>query len=209
MNSLVPHFLEINMPARTTVPHEGEFYHVYNRGALRMTLFFTPNMYDLFLRLLAVFAERCHISIVAICLMPNHFHLLIRVDEGGTVDQFMQRLCSGYSRRVNQFLTRSGTMFEGRYKIKHVKNDNYFKALCRYIHLNPVKAALVEHPSAWEYSNYNECLGYRNMINGEHTFVGDMFGGQKNYGAFVHEGMSRNSIDNADLAADLAEMRAL
>jgi REP element-mobilizing transposase RayT len=197
------------MPARKTVAHNGEYYHVYNRGALRMTLFFTPHMYSLFLKLLTEFAERCHITIIALCLMPNHFHLLIRVEAGGSVDQFMQRLCSGYSRRINRFLSRTGTVYEGRYHIKHVKDDNYFKALCRYIHLNPVKAALAEDPSTWEYSNYQESLGRRANIPGEHSIISEMFGGAKFYEAFVHDGISSIPIDNAQLAADLAEMRAL
>ncbi|MBK6291212.1 MAG: transposase [Ignavibacteria bacterium] len=197
------------MPARTTVAHEGEYYHVYNRGALRMTLFFTPFMYGLFLKLLTEFAEKCHISIIAFCLMPNHFHLLIRVEKGGSVDQFMQRLCSGYSRKINRYLSRAGTVFQGRYHIKHVANDNYFKSLCRYIHLNPVKSALAEFPSGWEYSNYLECLGKRASISGQHHVVSEMFGGASFYEAFVHDGLGSGPIDNAELAADLAEMHAL
>ncbi|MCX6141160.1 MAG: transposase, partial [Candidatus Kapabacteria bacterium] len=103
------------MPARSTIAYEGEYYHVFNRGALRMTLFFNPKMYDLFLKLLTLYAEKCKIRVISLCLMPNHFHLLIRVEKGGSVDQFMQRLCCGYSRKINRFLARTGTIYEGRY----------------------------------------------------------------------------------------------
>ncbi|MCX6141159.1 MAG: hypothetical protein NTX15_10100, partial [Candidatus Kapabacteria bacterium] len=90
-----------------------------------------------------------------------------------------------------------------------VTSDNYFKALCRYIHNNPVKAALVEHPSFWEYSNYLECLGQRNMIEGLHNTVAEMFGGRRQYEAFVLEGLKSGPIGDAELADDLAEMRAV
>lgn len=197
------------MPARTTIAYPGECYHIFNRGALRMTLFFNSSMYHVFLRFLTLFAERCKITIITMCLMPNHFHLLVRVEPGGTVDQFMQRLCSLYSKTVNRYLKRVGTIYEGRYQIRHVKTNNYFLALCRYIHLNPVRAALVEHPGQWEFSNYLECLGLRDMIPCDKEFVASMFGSSKHYEAFVLGGTTSGPIDDSDLAIDLAEMRAV
>ena len=73
------------MPRRNVQFIEGEYYHIYNRGALRNLLFANDAYYHLFAQFLDRYGTECRISVIGICLMPNHFHLLIRVDEGGDV----------------------------------------------------------------------------------------------------------------------------
>lgn len=195
------------MPLRQVVAAEGEYYHVYNRGALRTILYYSPKMYTMFLSLMTMYAEVCKISVIALCLMPNHFHILIRVNEGGRADRFLMLLCGVYSKRINKDLRRTGTIYEGRYKIKHVKTDSYFKCLCKYIHRNPVKAGLVSHPGSWMYSNYAECVSERDFITAEHKMVHDVFGNAQEYARYVLTDLHSTKIDDEDLAKDLADMR--
>jgi len=197
------------MPPRNLTPVQGEYYHVYNRGALKMTLYLSAGAYDLFMRLVAKYARKFRISVIAICLMPNHFHLVVRVDEGGQLEMFMQMLCGVYSRKVNVAQRRTGTIFEGRYHIRHVKDDAYFKTLCRYVHRNPVAAALVDHPLKWKYSNYAEVMGTRALLHGDYQAIITSFGGREEYEAFVLLEVEPSKNLDENLAQDLAEMHVL
>lgn len=79
------------------------------------------------------------VDILAYCLMPNHFHLLIRGKEDGGTSLFMQKLLTAYSMYFNTKYARTGTLFEGKFKAKHADSDEYLKYLFAYIHLNPIK----------------------------------------------------------------------
>ena len=174
-----------------------------------MLLYFQPEMYSLFLRLMERYAEMCGISVLAVCLMPNHFHLLVRVERGGDVAEFMKRLCGRYSVIVNTILKRTGTIFEGRYHMRHVHDDRYFKALCRYIHLNPVRSAIVNRPELYGHSNYLECVGRRNLIHTSHEIITSMFGGAKAYEMFVLDGLDKLRLVELELADSLAAMKVV
>ncbi len=143
---------------------EGEYYHVYNRGVDKRTIFLEARDYRRFLALLYVsnstravdtnmhfqegksFTELFSterddilVEIGLYCLMPNHFHILVREKVEGGLSKFMGKLATAYSMYFNKKLTRTGTLFEGAFKAKHVNTDNYLKYLFAYIHLNPVK----------------------------------------------------------------------
>ena len=79
------------------------------------------------------------VDIGAYCLMPNHFHLLIREKSDDGITMFMKKIMTGYSMYINKKYERTGTLFEGRFKAEHVFDDEYLKYLFSYIHLNPVK----------------------------------------------------------------------
>jgi len=147
------------MPVRKVPFVPEEFYHIYNRGNSRQTIYHTKDDHNRFVTLLYVangtesfdFREidtdsifeyergEQQVSIGAYCLMPNHFHILLTplVEEGVTL--FMRKLTVGYSMYFNKKHHRTGSLFEGRFKSEHVDSDNYLKYLFSYIHLNPVK----------------------------------------------------------------------
>lgn len=79
------------------------------------------------------------VDVVAYCLMPNHFHLLLREKKEGGITAFMLKLSTGYSMYFNKKYERTGALFEGRFKARHVGEDEYLKYLFAYIHLNPIK----------------------------------------------------------------------
>ena len=79
------------------------------------------------------------VEIIAYCLMPNHFHLLLREIEDGGISKFMQKLTTGYTMYFNKRRERNGALFQGRFKATHVADDRYLRYLISYIHLNPIK----------------------------------------------------------------------
>lgn len=147
------------MPIRRVALAPGEYYHIYNRGNSKQTIFRSEEDYRRFVTLLytangtkafelrEIRADQifdfnrgdAQVAIGAYCLMPNHFHILLTplVDDG--VERFMRKLSTGYSMYFNKKYFRTGTLFEGRFKSEHVNEDRYLKYLFSYIHLNPVK----------------------------------------------------------------------
>jgi len=193
------------MPRRTVQFAEGEIYHVINRGAVKMNLFFDDGSYHRFIQLIHRYAPQTNITVIALCLMPNHFHLLLRIESEGDISKFMRLLSSAYSRILNEELRRTGTIYEGRFFASHVATNDYLTAALRYIHLNPVRAGLVVHPSQWEYSDYAEATQQRDYIMGDHDFVRSLFGNAFRYESYVTANMNKVMIDHSDLARDLAE----
>ncbi len=149
---------------RKVVLSIGEYYHIYNRGTDKRTIFMEPHDYKRFVALmyvcnstipvnianhfqkgrsfLEIFAiDRGEqlVEIICYCLMPNHFHLLLREKTEGGTQKFMMKLSTGYSMYFNSKNKRTGTLFESRFKARHADTDEYLKYLFAYIHLNPVK----------------------------------------------------------------------
>lgn len=103
---------------------------------------------------LALFDCKIH----AFCLMSNHVHLLMEVNEE-PLSHFMQNVNARYTQWINRRLGRVGHLFQGRYKAFLVGVDSYFLEVVRYIHLNPVRAGLVSSPERYVWSSHNAYLG--------------------------------------------------
>jgi REP element-mobilizing transposase RayT len=100
------------------------------------------------------------VIIIAYCLMPNHFHLLLRpcLDD---LSHRMQLFGISYTKAINARYSRVGPLFQGKFQAVRVDTDEYLLHLSRYIHLNPVVAGLVKRPEEWEFSSYRDYLGLR------------------------------------------------
>jgi hypothetical protein len=125
------------------------------------------------------------VSIIAYCLMPNHYHFLLRPDGETTISQFTGTLFNAYAQALNKQTGRTGALFEGRFKDVHVDREPYLLHLCRYIHANPVKAGLVTSPEEWPYSNYPEWIGERPGTLVDQDFVDAFFPNRPDYREFV------------------------
>ena len=155
--------------ARKTLFAPGEFYHIYNRGTDKRKIFLLREDYDRFLSLLylANSSEPIRIDnirhlkskqgltllesvlklqrseplvdIGAYCLMPNHFHMIVRERVDGGMSRFMQKLTTAYTMYFNIRHERNGALFQGTFKATHAKDDRYLSYLLSYIHLNPIK----------------------------------------------------------------------
>ena len=147
----------------------GEYFHVYNHAVGNETLFKTENDYDYFLEEFSLAKRRYSSSIVAYCLMPNHFHYLLRQDGAEPIYRIFNDAFTSYTLHYNSKYERKGTLFQGPLQHVHVKTDNYLIQLCKYIHFNPKKAGLVDDLKEWKYSNYLEWIGLKEseMFNSE------------------------------------------
>jgi len=143
-------------PLRLEFP--GALYHVTARGNDRQTIYADDDDRHLFLELLADEVRLQGWVLYAYCLMDNHYHLLLETPEAGLC-KGMQRLNGRYTQRFNYRHSRSGHLFQGRYKAIIVEKDAHLLELCRYVVLNPVRAGVVEHARDWPWSSYAATLG--------------------------------------------------
>ena len=175
------------MPYRSDTFTQGQYYHIYNRGAGKEQIFFSKGNYEYLLQLMKRYYQKYGVSVVAYCLMPNHYHFLLRQETDEPLSKFMQVLFNAYAQAVNIEQERSGTLFEGRFRHKRVDKWEYLVMLCRYIHRNPVKARLASKPEDWLYSNYQEWIGMMNSDLVDRIFVQDHFPNPEEYIAFVND----------------------
>ena len=99
-------------------------------------------------------AKQYGMAIHAWVFMTNHIHLLVTPEYEDSIARSMQYVGRYYVRYFNYRLTRSGTLFEGRYKAHLVQDSEYFLKCCRYIELNPVRAGMVADPADYSWSSY-------------------------------------------------------
>ena len=100
------------MPYRGDVFAEDHFYHIYNRGAGKGLLFFNPGNYEYLCRLARHYAPSYGASTIAYCLMPNHYHFLLRQETDQSLSKFINVLFNAYVQAVNRQQNRKGTLFE-------------------------------------------------------------------------------------------------
>jgi putative transposase len=137
------------------------YYHLYNHAIDEQNLFYEDADYDLFLKKFNLNLERIPASVFAYCLMPNHFHFLLRQDSDKKIYSLINYVLISYVQCFNRKYDRKGRLFRSPLHHKLVGNALYLINLCKYIHLNPVSAGLVDKPEEWEYSNYAEWVGVR------------------------------------------------
>ncbi len=171
----------------------GEYYHIYNRGVEKRDIFKEKAHYERFLKLLYlangdkpyIFREierlplskiergKPQVAIGAYVLMPNHYHILVKELTDGGLSTFMSKLGTGYSSYFNKKEKRVGHLFQGNFKARHARRDEYLKYLFAYIHLNPVKlvdstwkdigvtdpAKARQYLESYKYSSYPEFTG--------------------------------------------------
>ncbi len=137
---------------------DDEYYHLYNRGTHKGIIFFAEENYTYLLSLIASNSNRFKTSICAYCLLPNHFHFVIRQEEGGSISKCIQTTFNAYTQAINKQNNLSGTLFQGKTQSRHIDSDAYIMQVIRYIHLNPVTARLVKRPEDWEFSDYKDWI---------------------------------------------------
>jgi len=136
----------------------GGLYHVILRGNDRQTIFFSDKDYGRWTKLIARGLARYLHRIHAWCWMPNHVHIALQAGEQ-PIAAFMQYVASLYARQTNKLLDRSGHLFERRYRAILVESNPYLLTLIRYIHMNPVRAGLVENLLQYPWSSHASYMG--------------------------------------------------
>lgn len=142
------------MPAKNVVKTYAaqSFYHVYNRGVSKQRIFLDEQDYEVFIslfkRYLVAESERQanrasypyygdELKLVAYCLMPNHFHLLLYQDSQDAMKFFLKSLATSYSMYFNKKYGHVGALFQQRYRAVRIDNDSQLTHISRYIHMNP------------------------------------------------------------------------
>jgi REP element-mobilizing transposase RayT len=161
------------------------YYHLYNRGVNRQPIFFQDANWGFFIKRLRKYCQPDYIDIIAYCLMPNHYHLLVYLKTDELSEKIMQPFGVAYTKAINRQQKRVGSLFQGPFRAKHVDQDNYLLHLSRYIHLNPVEAGLVKSPAEWIYSSYRDYIGQRNGTLPKSEIVLAQFGSPADYQNFV------------------------
>jgi putative transposase len=150
------------MPRKLRVEYEGAIYHVMNRGDRREPIFFDDKDRELFLETLGQACQKSGWQVHAYCLMPNHFHLVVETPRANLVAG-MRWFLGTYTARFNRRHKYFGHLFSGRYKslIVDGSGTGYLKAVCDYVHLNPVQAKLLlpeQRLAAFAWSSWPEYL---------------------------------------------------
>ncbi len=143
------------MPRTARIAPGGTIFHVLNRGNDRRALFESEGDYLAFLRVLAETAEEIPVRILAWCLMPNHWHLVLWPREDGELGRFMQRLTTTHVRRwrLNRQSVGQGHLYQGTYKSFPVQSDDHFYTVCRYVERNALRAKLVRRAEKWPWAS--------------------------------------------------------
>ena len=130
-------------------------YHVLNRANARRTLFADEGDYAAFERVLAQACTRVSMRLLAYCVMPNHWHLVVWPRQDGDLSRFMNWLTLTHTQRWHQHRhsVGEGHVYQGRFKSFPVETNEYCLTVCRYVERNPVRAGLVERAEQWRWSS--------------------------------------------------------
>ncbi len=128
--------------------------HVIQRGNNKQACFFAERDFVIYLDKLNEYSRKFSVAIHSYVLMTNHVHLLLTPADASGPSQMLQALGRYYVRYINSEYSRTGTLWEGRFKASLVDSDAYFLAVSRYVELNPVRAYMVSHPAEYPWSSY-------------------------------------------------------
>ncbi len=149
----------------------GDYYHIYNRGINSGTIFFQERNYNYFLSLLKKYTLD-YVEVLAYCLLPNHFHLLVKIKEtiivttnngeiindeakvGEFVSEQFRRMFISYSQAINRQEKRTGSLFIRNFKRILLEDDDHLKYLFFYIHYNPAKHGISNNFKEYKFSSY-------------------------------------------------------
>ena len=133
----------------------GSTYHVVNRATIGQLLFRDFGEYLFFLRLLAQVLDQLPVQLYAFCLMPNHWHLLVRAANEEELARFMYELSKAHAMALRRWrgTVGKGAVYQGRYRASAIHNGSYFYRAVRYVERNPVRAGLAERVEDWPWSS--------------------------------------------------------
>lgn len=184
------------MPRLPRINFPGAVFHVMSRGNSGQDIFWADSDRIAFLQDLRDIKTDYPFKLYAYCLMSNHFHFLVQIDQT-PLASIIQRLLTGYSRYFNMRRKTCGHVFQGRYKAILCNNQSYLLQVLRYIHLNPINARILEKPSDWHWSSHREYMGADDNPLADTDFPLSIFHEERHqarilYENFVMEGLGIN-----------------
>lgn len=169
------------MPGRSTPLVNGEVYHIFNRGNNKQNIFLQPRDYKRFIQTFyyyqfskitprfSNFSKNKltsfnpnnydkYVEIFCYCLMPNHFHFMLRQIKDNGISSFMSQISNSYTKYFNTKYNFLGSLLQGTFKSVRVETDEQFLHLSRYIHLNPIVSGLTKNLNLYLWSSYHEYI---------------------------------------------------
>ena len=136
----------------------GVVFHVLNRAVRRARLFDHDDDYRALLRLVGSTLSKVPIELFAYCIMPNHFHLVVRPERDGDLSNYMRLMTLTHSKRWHEArgTTGTGCVYQGRFKAFPIQTDSHFLTVCRYVERNPLRARLSARAEEWPWSSLSE-----------------------------------------------------
>jgi REP element-mobilizing transposase RayT len=188
----------------------GGYFHIYNRGNAKENVFLDGGDYQFFLLRLAqnIYPDRNRLprrarplpaesfSLISYCLMPNHFHLLLKQNKEISTGILMKRICTSYSKYFNLKYKRVGHVFQDQFKQRYIEDNRYLKNLSAYIHQNPYKDGLVINPAKYPWSSFGEYLEERSDGWCEKDIILAQFPTRLHYSNFVEEYQPIRGVDD-------------
>jgi putative transposase len=143
------------VPRIKRIAAPGVVQHVMNRGNRRAVIFVHPADYEAFLGLLEAASTRFAVRLLAYCLMPNHWHLVVWPEVNGAISAYMRWVTGTHVRRHHRQhgLEGTGHLYQGRYTSVPVQGDKHLFSLVRYVEANPLRAGLVSRAQEWPWSS--------------------------------------------------------
>ena len=172
----------------------GHYYHLFNRGINRQTIFFRPVNYLYFLRQMSNFLDG-YVHFMAYCLLPNHFHFVVKIkdelnidgkiliseeDIGKVVSNQFRSIFISYSMAINNQENRSGGLFESKFKRLEIEDEEYLKYAIFYTHFNPQKHGIESDFRKYEHSSYHSILSSK-ATKIDRDLVLEIFGGKQEF----------------------------
>lgn len=198
----------------------GSIQHVFNRGVNKGEIFFEDKDYKRFLAVALHYkssnkkysyetnlpnsddpvSSKVKVEVLAYCLMPNHFHFLLKEIESGGISSFLRRLSNSYAHYVNLKHERSGPLFGSRFKNVPIESDELLLHVSRYIHLNPLVSGLGKSLDDYRWSSYPGYLGPDDSLV-DLGLIKGYFKTKEDYKNFV--------LDQAEYARELDRIKHL
>ncbi|MBN2029713.1 transposase [bacterium] len=183
------------MPRRSIPLLNNHYYHIFNRVIQGRKLFHSNDDYIHYLTLFKEIDFSLCCRLIAYCLMPNHYHYLVHIVDPKLFSKKMMFFFNKYLKSLNTSRHESGRYFVNRFKAKVIEKEQYLLKLCCYIHLNPLKAGLVQSLEDWPFSNYLDFIGRRNLELWDKRFFEKFIGSHSNYHGFIHSLWDKSELE--------------
>jgi len=205
---------------------KNEIYHIYNRGVGKMNIFKDGEDFEVFLfrlkeNLFPTLMKRSDLpksayrrkvlppnsfDLLAYCLMPNHFHLLIKQNSEIPISALVLKLCGGFSKYFNKKHNRVGSLFQDKFKAVRIYRNEQLLWTSLYIHENPLKAGLVHDLFSYKWSSYLDYVNLQNNNLCKKEIILEQFDSSKEYLKYfktsTNEKIKNNLIGHQDLLID-------
>jgi len=143
------------MPRTARITIENGCYHIITRGNQKQSVFLEKYDYDKYLSFLIKYKKKFKFKLYCFCLMPNHVHLVIELNNPSLLNRIMRGLNLSYTRYFNFKYKKVGHLWQDRFKSKIIEKDAYLLECINYVESNPIRASLSSHINEYGWSSYN------------------------------------------------------